>query len=50
MLTNRERKSGKEMIRRQQPQHVNEWIQTTIVIIVILIVTPNINVGSYIHR
>jgi hypothetical protein len=39
MLPRRERRSGKERTRRQQPLHINARIQTTTVTIVILMVT-----------
>ena len=49
MLPSREKISGKERIRRQQPLHIKEIIQTTTATIVILMVTPKISVGSYIQ-
>jgi predicted sulfurtransferase len=39
MLPRRERRSGKERTRRQQPLHISARIQTTIVTIVISMVT-----------
>jgi hypothetical protein len=47
-LPRRERRSGKERIRRQQPLHINARIQATIVTIVISMVILKISVGSYI--
>jgi hypothetical protein len=50
MLPRRERRSGKENIRRQHPMHINARIQATTTTIAISMVTPNISVGRYIQR
>ena len=44
----KEKKSGKERIRTQQPPQINARIQITISTIVIYMVPPNISVRSYI--
>jgi hypothetical protein len=47
-LPRRGRRSGKGKTRRQQPPHINERIQVTIVIIGISMVTVKKSVGNYI--
>jgi hypothetical protein len=44
-LSRRERRSGKERIRRQQPPHISARIKTTTKTIVILL---KVSIGSYI--
>jgi hypothetical protein len=48
-LPRRERRSGNERIKRQQPLHINARIQETVVTIIIMMIVLKISVESYIQ-